>query len=476
MPTYLIAFAHGCHRADADVSLIAKYMEVNGYAYEPDMGKADIVLVSGCSFDKAAEYTSRKLIASAMARAGAGSRVILVGCIAHISREMLLKAHGESAALVPPRVLHELDRHIGARVPFEDFISGRYTYEAFTKCTSCREGVLDALAHIMPENAAHRARKHFSRLDRLRIGLSMDASIVDKLICRVRDCLKLGFVRQESTLVPSVIISKGCLGDCSYCAIRFACGSQRSFSPENIEANLDRCLEQGRTTVALIAQDVGCYGMDIGTNIAELLGRLLSRQGLYRLVLTDFNPRWLIAHAEPLLEVFARYKNRIDSLVLPVQSGSDAVLGRMNRHYTSGEVSRILDRLPRLRLSTHMIVGFPGETEEDFRRSLGFLERHPFDEVLVFKYDDRDGTPSSDFPDKISEKEKRRRLLRMNAFILGKGRKALSPFLPRPLPLGGPGFSPGAEAPPRVKVTTLSTPYAVAKTPSGHPAGTGRTG
>jgi tRNA A37 methylthiotransferase MiaB len=157
----------------------------------------------------------------------------------------------------------------------------------------------------------------------------------------------------------------------------------------------------------LISEDTGCYGLDIGTSLAELLGRLLVVGGEFKLIVIDYNPCWLLKQREDLLPLFEQYQDKIKELFVPVQSGSDRILKRMCREYTSDDVGGVLREInkkaPRIALRTSLLVGFPGETDDDFEATREFITGVRFDEVTVNRYEDRPNTPSSRMTDKVQQ-------------------------------------------------------------------------
>jgi tRNA A37 methylthiotransferase MiaB len=158
----------------------------------------------------------------------------------------------------------------------------------------------------------------------------------------------------------------------------------------------------------LIAQDVGCYGLDLKTNLPQLLSKMFSVEGDFRILLWDLNVRWFIEYYTDFRSVLEANSEKISTIVLPIQSGSNRILDLMNRGYKIEKVKEcILDlqkRIPDLRLETHVMVGFPGENEEDFQRTADLIREIPFFSVHIFKYEGRPNTKAFSFPNKVTEK------------------------------------------------------------------------
>ena len=185
-------------------------------------------------------------------------------------------------------------------------------------------------------------------------------------------------VLRESPFVGIVNIEEGCLDACAFCSTHLVKGRLHSYAPENIVEQVKRLVADGCTEIQLSGQDCACYGFDIGTNLAALVQSTLAHvPGNYKMRLGMGNPRHVCGYADALLECFQ--DNRLYKFMhVPVQSGSNAVLKAMNRRHTAEEFKRLAEefntRFPLATLSTDLIVGYPGETESDFRETLRLLE------------------------------------------------------------------------------------------------------
>ncbi|MBQ9225619.1 MAG: MiaB/RimO family radical SAM methylthiotransferase [Fibrobacter sp.] len=185
-------------------------------------------------------------------------------------------------------------------------------------------------------------------------------------------------VLRESPFVGIVNIEEGCLDACAFCSTHLVKGRLKSYAPEGIVEQVKRLVADGCTEIQLTGQDCACYGFDIGTNLATLTQSILVHvPGNYKIRLGMGNPRHVCGYAGALLECFQ--DNRVYKFMhVPVQSGSDRILKAMNRRHTASEFRRLASefnkRFPLATLSTDLIVGFPGETESDFRETLRLLE------------------------------------------------------------------------------------------------------
>ena len=213
------------------------------------------------------------------------------------------------------------------------------------------------------------------------------------------------------------MVSRGCSGKCTFCGVPFAVGPLKSLPLETIVNNFKAILDQGNRVISLVATDVGAYGQDCGLSVVDLLKRLFSFEEKFQLIINDLNPRWLIKYVDELIPLFAGNADKIDYILMPIQSGSEKILALMKREHTAADVEKHLEGLkkavPGIQIGTHVLVGFPGETEEDFTATVNFLKDVEFYYLKVFKYDDRPRIASAQLPDKVPENVKRRRMLRL---------------------------------------------------------------
>ncbi len=219
-------------------------------------------------------------------------------------------------------------------------------------------------------------------------------------------------------------ISEGCLGNCAYCATRLARGALVSYPPEEILKAVEFSIRNGCREIWITSQDNGCYGFDIGTDLAELLQEIVAIPGDFRVRVGMMNPLHTRNIADRLVEVYTNPKI-YKFLHIPVQSGSDKVLRDMNRGYTvkdfEGIISKFRDRME-ITISTDVIVGFPTEEDTDFERTMDLINRTRPDFLNISKFWPRRGTPAASMQqlprDVISERT--RALAELYSSILRK--------------------------------------------------------
>ena len=206
-----------------------------------------------------------------------------------------------------------------------------------------------------------------------------------------------------------VNIMFGCNNFCTYCIVPYTRGREKSRAPESIVDEVKVLVADGVKEIMLLGQNVNSYDGN-GTSFAELLKMLNDVDGLERIRFMTSNPKDL---SDELIEAFAVCDKLCRNLHLPIQSGSNRVLKRMNRKYTREDYLKLIEKLrktvPDITLSTDIIVGFPGETNEDFEETLSIVKEVEYDSAFTFIYSIRKGTPAEKFEDQIEESEKHRR-------------------------------------------------------------------
>ena len=400
MPSACIAFANGCPRARVNAAFLFSYFEANGWSIRQSLREADLVLVFTCGVNQRSERKALKLLSVANRQRAATSRLVVLGCLPGINPAAL--GNGFNALLVPPLELDTLDDIIDAKIPISQ---------------------IDDINTIKPR--IDEAQSCFNMLDRF--VSEFEASKV--FLHRVRDKLrpKRSAFSEEDMFV--IRIANGCLDECSYCAVRFAHGSLRSKDTQQVLREFQKGIGERREDFAVVAGDIGAYGQDISTNILELLRKMFACKAPFRLHMTEFNPRWFLRYQAGLIDLLAANRDRIAGLIFPVQSGSTRILELMRRGYSAAAASQCLRQLrraiPELPVHTHVMVGFPGETDADFSDTLRFLHDARFDEIEVYKYEDRPGTKASQMANKIAGHRKSSRMLRIFKEFSGVARPAL---------------------------------------------------
>lgn len=228
-----------------------------------------------------------------------------------------------------------------------------------------------------------------------------------------------------------VNIMFGCNNFCSYCIVPYVRGRERSRKPEAIINEIKRLVSEGVTEVMLLGQNVNSYGKNLETPVtfAQLLEQVEQIEGLKRIRFMTSHPKDL---SDELIAFMSKSKKVCHHLHLPMQSGSSRILKVMNRRYDKERyldlVEKIRSAVPDISLTTDIIVGFPGETEEDFLETLDVVDKACFDTAFTFIYSKRSGTPAAAMEDQIPQEVVKDRFDRLLALVQQKGRIASSRF------------------------------------------------
>ncbi|MDS1030759.1 tRNA (N6-isopentenyl adenosine(37)-C2)-methylthiotransferase MiaB [Bacillota bacterium LX-D] len=222
--------------------------------------------------------------------------------------------------------------------------------------------------------------------------------------------------KRADQLKAYVTIMYGCNNFCSYCIVPYVRGRERSREPQEIIKEIKDLAEQGFKEVILLGQNVNSYGKDLkeAIDFADLLMEIDKLSGLERIRYMTSHPRDFTA------KLVTTIKNSLkvcEHFHLPIQAGSNEILKRMHRGYTKEKylelVSKIRQQIPQAVITTDIIVGFPGETEEDFNETLDVIRKARFDQAYTFIYSPRKGTPAADLPNQISSEVKKERFQRL---------------------------------------------------------------
>ena len=226
-------------------------------------------------------------------------------------------------------------------------------------------------------------------------------------------------VKRESMYKAFVNIMYGCDKFCTYCIVPFTRGKQRSRKKEDILKEVEDLIKLGYKEVTLLGQNVNAYGKDLDEDItmAELL-EMVSKTGIERIRFVTSHP-W--DFTDEMIDVIAKCPNVMPYIHLPVQSGSDRILKLMGRRYTKESYLKLFhqikEKIPNASVTTDIIVGFPGETKEDFKETLDVVNECKYDGAYTFIYSPRENTPAASMEDNVSKEEKEDRLSRLNELV-----------------------------------------------------------
>lgn len=360
MPKSLYIHTIGCQMNVYDSERMAAALHAVGYTSAPAPEAADLVIVNTCSVRAKSEQKAFSLLGrlEAAKRRRPGMVLGVAGCLAQ-----------------------QEGVHLLARAPHVDLVIGTRAVQRLI------DMVRQAEAGVRPV-----------------VDLDLAAPLRDEVLPDEAGA--------DGGVLRFITVMRGCDNFCAYCVVPHVRGREASRPPDIVLEEVRRAVAAGAREVTLLGQNVNSYGAKEGLcSFADLLARVNAVEGLARIRFTTSHPKDLTAD---LMGAFARLDKLCPHIHLPVQSGSDAVLDRMNRRYTRAHyldiVRQLRDSCPQIAVTTDMIVGFPGETRADFEATLDLMRQVQFDSLFAFMYSDRPKAPSTLLPDKVPLSEKRERL------------------------------------------------------------------
>jgi tRNA-2-methylthio-N6-dimethylallyladenosine synthase len=253
----------------------------------------------------------------------------------------------------------------------------------------------------------------YPKLGELLVQIESGARRVTGLSLDTEDTFETAMTRRDNPHRAYITIIEGCDKSCAYCVVPFTRGPERSRTSESVLAEARQLAGAGYSEIQLLGQNVNSYRdpSPAGWGFAALLEAVGQVPGIRRVRFTTSHPR---DFGKEIIDVIDRTETLCNFVHLPVQSGSTRVLGLMQRQYTREQYMQRIEWMKSARrdiaISTDIIVGFPGETEEDFQQTLGLLDEVEYDSIFSFKYSQRPNTPALSMGDHIPEDEKSRRL------------------------------------------------------------------
>lgn len=361
---FIVTF--GCQMNEHDSAQMAGILSGMAYNMTEDLSVADLVLVNTCSIRQKAEAKAYSLLGrlKKFKEKRPDLKIVVTGCVAQQEGQRLFQRVPYLNLVIGPRGIPRLSELLA-----ETEKSGeRIAYTELTPSAECPDA--------------------------------------------------LPWSGRGKTVSAYVSIMTGCNNFCSYCIVPYVRGREFSRRREDILREVNGLVEQGVKEITLLGQNVNSYGLhgEAGCSFADLVRRIGQIEGLERLRFTTSHPKDI---SNDLIDCFGSVKPLCKHIHLPVQSGSDRMLKKMNRKYTREEylekVAKLRQVCPDVGLTTDFIVGFPGESESDFEDTLDMMRRIGFAGAFAFKYSDRSPARAVAFKDKVSESLKQERLSRLLA-------------------------------------------------------------
>ena len=371
----------GCKVNQAEAEAIAQMFDSAGYEIVDFSQKANVYVIHTCTVTKESERKCRQAIRRAV-NLNPDAVIAVTGCYAQTSFDDVLSIEG-------------VDVVVGT--------SGRSRIVELVEEAFKKKETVVAVADISHEG--------FKSFEELPLYYSK----------RVRAFLK---------------IQEGCQEFCTYCIIPYARGPIRSMPREDVLKRIREMVDRGYKEVVISGIRLGAYGKDFNPpySLAELLTEILNKTDVKRLRVSSIDPQ---DFTPQLVEVLTEKRTICPHFHIPLQSGDDYVLKRMGRKYSTEEYARIIERIrakrPEVSFTTDVMVGFPGESEENFLNTLNFIKEMGFMDIHVFKFSPRKGTPAYSFPDQVPGNIKKKRSEEVQKLAAELYRKFASGFLGKTL-------------------------------------------
>lgn len=380
---YLI-LTYGCQMNEHDSENISGIMEDMGYTRVSEIERADVIIVNTCAIRENAHNKAEGMLGRIKHLKETKKELVVIMCGCMAQEEGLVQKIKDYKWI--------------------DIICGTHNYHKIPQY----------LGEIMA-NRDLLTREVFS----------IEGDVIENLP-----------VRRDSKYTGWVNIQYGCDKFCTYCIVPYTRGKQRSRLPEDIVDEVRELYNNAYQEVTLLGQNVNAYGKDLDReyDFADLLGEV-SQTGIPRIRFVTSHP-W--DFTDKMIEVISKCDNIMPYIHLPIQSGSNRILKLMGRKYTKEEylqlVEKIREKIPNVSITTDIIVGFPGETEEDFQETIDVVDLVKYDLAYTFIYSPREGTPAAKMEDHTSMEEKKERLARLNArvnqYALESNKKMLEKTVP----------------------------------------------
>ena len=345
---------NGCPENQLDSARVKTYFEENGWQLVDNVKDANIILFNACGLTESSELNSIHSIHNIKKQIKDNQRLIVWGCLPKIDPEMLFQTHQELS--FGEREIDKLDEIINATKSINEIAVNEICQPVH------REGIWHRL----------------SKIDRLPIKFV-------NLLCL---SLSSNLYRSNDSSIFYIKIATGCLGNCSYCAVKKSRGDIKSKPIDEVMDEFKAGLSLGFKEFSLLGTDLGPYGRDLGYNLADLITKMVNEKGDFKIGLRNIHPLFLKQMINDLVPAFATGK--IWFTGVSVQSGSDRILKLMKRGYSVGEFKEGIQQLkkahPDLFISTQIMVNFPTETEKDFAESMNLIEESNFDYAEIYSF------------------------------------------------------------------------------------------
>ncbi|MFH1114556.1 MAG: tRNA (N(6)-L-threonylcarbamoyladenosine(37)-C(2))-methylthiotransferase MtaB [Pseudomonadota bacterium] len=423
----------GCKVNQAEAAAMVRVLEDRGYQVASDIPDPDLIVVNTCCVTAKAEGKSRRAVGR-LAQRFPDARIVVTGCLAAVNPDSLKDLANETVILGT----YEKDR-------FEDFVTtggekDRYfeqSSRALKKEVSLNPPVVRGARQDLPGNHGHTRISDEVRENGPREREALpDAPEAGERASKRWQFVDLGVSGNPARARAFLKIQDGCNQRCSYCIVPAARGRSRSLDREKALANAAALSSAGYAEIVLTGIHLGYYGQDLEPplRLEDLVEELLETCPRVRFRMSSIEPQEI---TPGLIDLTARNKRLCSHFHIPLQSGDDEILGRMKRPYTASAVrnlaNAVIDKVPDVCIGFDVMVGFPGEDDRSFRRTVDLVRSSGAAYLHVFPFSPRPGTPAADFRPLVPSAKARERVAELRKLSRELRRNFYSRFIGRTL-------------------------------------------
>ena len=382
---------NGCPENRIDCARIENYLRLNGWSISQISEKADLIIFNACGLTKFNEEKSIRIIKNIKLKKKKNSKFIVCGCLPRINKKRINEIYNGD-------------------------VFGGASLHCLTDKLHTKSGYSDVHANYLIQ----RTEQPLALWSKFRYlknnGLS---SITERFLkTKYRQMWDTINIVQPNTYY--IKVSSGCDNACSYCAVKVSRKNTKSKSIKKIKKEFIEGLNSGYNQFAFIGTDLGSYGKDIQTDLLTLLNEIISVDGKFEIKLRNVHPQLIIKRLPKFWDILKAGK--ISHLTTAIQHGSNRILRLMNRHYDIEECKYAFNFLknnfPYLKIRSQLMVGFPGETEDDFNETEKLVDKIKLDFIEVYKFSRRPNTPAMDMPNQVPAEISMKRKCRLMKKVL----------------------------------------------------------
>jgi len=383
MKKNVLLITNGCPENRIDCAKIEQFLVQNEWRITKKIGESNLIIFNACGLTEVEQENSIKIIKKLKRKKKVASKLIVCGCLPMINKERIQEIY--DGDIFGGDDTQKLANRLGIKEASNN-IHANYLIPS----TTCSQSMRQRISTLPKLLSLYSIKRRLNKSKYRQFWNSVNIVQPDTYYIKV---------------------SSGCANSCSYCAVKLSRGAVKSKSIEQIKKEFLKGLELGYKQFALIATDSGSYGLDIQTNLVNLLREIISVEGEFWLKLRNVHPRTLIEMLPGFLDVFK--SGKIVHMTTATQHGNNRVLQLMKRGYKIEDLKFAINALkntcPNLKIRTQLMVGFPGETDSEFNDTLQLIDEIQFDFIEVYDYSPRPKTLAAKMPNQVTRRKVNKR-------------------------------------------------------------------